>query len=109
MPSIINQSSSHSTSIGAGVGIPLGLAALNLIAFLLHRDRRRKKQLLDLQSNRSAAAGYGTDITQKMPGLDPTAPDQIYELGSEPEGNGRVGPFEMEGTIQAHELPQRRQ
>ena len=84
---------------------PFGLAAFSLIAFLLLRDRRHKKQLLELQSNRRVAAGDGKDITQEMSSLDPTAPDQIYELGSKTEGIGRVGPFEVEGEIQTHELP----
>ena len=86
MPSVINKIGSHDTAIGTGLGIPLGLAVFSLIAFLLLRDRRYKKQLLDLQSDRSVAAGDGKDITQEMSSLDPTAPDQIYELGSKPEG-----------------------
>lgn len=87
------------------MGIPLGLAALGLIAFLLYRDRRHKKQLLDLQSNRSAAAGDGKNTAKEVSGLNPTAPDRMYKLNSRPEGIGRVGQFELEGTIQAQELP----
>ena len=103
-----DSSSSHSTAIGAGVGIPLGLAALGLIAFLLYRDRRHKKQLLDLQSNRSAAAGDGNNMAKEVSGLDPTAPDRMYELNFQPEGIGRAGQFELGGTNQAQELPSTR-
>ena len=90
------------------MGVPLGLAALSLIAFLLYRDRHHKKQLHDLQSNGSAAVGEGKNIVQEMSGLNPTGPDQMYELSSRPEGIGRVGQFEVEGSTQAHELPQGR-
>lgn len=101
------RTNNHSAAIGAGVGIPLGLVALAFVSLFLYRHHHRAKLQRRLQENHNAAAKdreLAMRTSNSFYGSIPVA----LELGSAPEGIGREGQFEVEGTVQAPELPDRR-
>ncbi|KAG7005422.1 hypothetical protein G7Y79_00020g049500 [Physcia stellaris] len=85
----------HTTAIGAGVGIPLGLLALAFVSLLIYRHHNRTR----LQETHNAAA-RAMQTSNSFYGSIPVA----LELGSAPEGIGREGQFEVEGTVLVPEL-----
>lgn len=101
------RSNNHSTAIGAGVGIPLGLAALGFIFTLLYRNQQRKKLKRRLQEDHNAAVDRRDLAMQDSNSFYGSIPVAL-ELNSKNEGIGREGQFEIEGTAQVPELPARR-
>ena len=83
---VIHQSSPPATAIGAGLGVPFGIAAIGFLIFLFWRDARRKN-----------ARGPKQDISQ-----DKRTIRHNTLTGGEMDGNG-LRP-ELQGGIMAPEL-----
>ena len=54
----------HSVAIGAGLGVPLGILALAVIAFLLRRDRRNRKLIREMRNGNSERIAGGNGIEE---------------------------------------------
>lgn len=54
----------YDTVIGAGVGVPLGVIAIAIIAYLLHRNRRASKLIQGMQHSAGEVRGPGNRIDE---------------------------------------------
>ena len=71
------------TAIGAGVGVPLGVIALAVTAYLLRRDRHSKRHIQEMRQSNDSLIGVSNGIEEpvRSSGL----------MDDQPEWTGRQG------------------
>ena len=74
---------SHATAIGAAIGVPIGVLLMAFLLYLLHRERRTKKQIHDLQAhmqNRERQSSEHNLPTPEYQDVSKPPVPQNYEL-----------------------------